>query len=293
MEFSGKVFAYWIGTEPFLYIANVHTSYGEELGKAQCVHKKQRPHVLKWFGYGGRQQLVGCTLHKTARDGAKTRDEGRLRFHFQSFGAASRTIMALWKTRLLTPEQTAQIAEDQEDRVDLLIPDNSGMSIIYSAELPIKIGHKEGWIANEVMTLHGVSVAEVLDLAGCLGKTVKVELNGRLIRVKSFRNMLISILNLLRNLDQFHAKVGGRWEICVSLSDGQFQQVSFCEFATIKGGTHVDCVTNQITTCVMNKVNKKKKDANVKAHTEESFSNSGIVDTLLTSYEDEISDGNV
>ena len=36
--------------------------------------------------------------------------------------------------------------------------------------------------------------------------------------------------------------------------------------ATIKGGTHVDYVTNQITTYVMNKVNKKKKDANVKAH---------------------------
>ena len=36
--------------------------------------------------------------------------------------------------------------------------------------------------------------------------------------------------------------------------------------ATIKGGTHVDYITNQITSYVMNKVNKKKKDANVKAH---------------------------
>lgn len=96
---------------------------------------------------------------------------------------------------------------------------------------------------------------------------------------------------------RIHAKVGDRWEICVSLSDGQFQQVisyllkytsnlevslilifvlhvSFVFYqvsfvnsiATIKGGTHVDYITNQITTYVMNKVNKKKKDANVKAH---------------------------
>lgn len=36
--------------------------------------------------------------------------------------------------------------------------------------------------------------------------------------------------------------------------------------ATIKGGTHVDYVTNQITNHVMNVVNKKNKNANLKAH---------------------------
>ncbi|KAI4323425.1 hypothetical protein L6164_023032 [Bauhinia variegata] len=112
----------------------------------------------------------------------------------------------------------------------------------------------------------------VVDLAGCLGKTVKVELNGRLIRVKSFRDYADLYLKSAEKsrpvpLPRFHAKVGDRWEICVSLSDGQFQQVSFVNsIATIKGGTHVDYITNQITAYVMNKVNKKKKDANVKAH---------------------------
>ncbi|KAI4333104.1 hypothetical protein L6164_017951 [Bauhinia variegata] len=113
----------------------------------------------------------------------------------------------------------------------------------------------------------------VVDLAGCLGKTVKVELNGRLICIKSFRDYADLYLKSADKsrpvpLPRLHAKVGDRWEICVSLSDGQFQQVSFVNsIATIKGGTHVDYVTNQITTYVMNKVNKKKKDANVKAHT--------------------------
>ncbi|CAL5386220.1 unnamed protein product [Camellia sinensis] len=36
--------------------------------------------------------------------------------------------------------------------------------------------------------------------------------------------------------------------------------------ATIKGGTHVDYVTNQITNYVMSIVNKKNKNANLKAH---------------------------
>lgn len=44
-------------------------------------------------------------------------------------------------------------------------------------------------------------------------------------------------------------------------------QVSFVNgIATIKGGSHVDLVASQITTHVMNIVNKKNKNASVKAH---------------------------
>ncbi|KAF7838280.1 C2 and GRAM domain-containing protein [Senna tora] len=87
-----------------------------------------------------------------ARHGAKTQDEeGRLRFHFQSFvsfGAASRTIKGLWRTRTLTPDQKAQLAEEQEDQEEgFVIPEDSEsildeeamMSKIYSAEFPIKM----------------------------------------------------------------------------------------------------------------------------------------------------------
>ncbi|XP_016170360.1 DNA topoisomerase 2 isoform X1 [Arachis ipaensis] len=112
----------------------------------------------------------------------------------------------------------------------------------------------------------------VVDMAGCLGKTVKVELNGKAIKLKSFRDYADLYLKSAEKskpapLPRSFAKIGDRWEICVSLSDGQFQQVSFVNsIATIKGGTHVDYITNQITSYVMSKVNKKKKDANVKAH---------------------------
>ncbi|XP_027337352.1 C2 and GRAM domain-containing protein At5g50170 [Abrus precatorius] len=86
-----------------------------------------------------------------ARHGAKTQDEqGRLRFHFQSFvsfSAASRTIKALWRTRILNPYQKEQITEEHEDQEGLVIPEDSGsiledeakMSKIFSAELPIKM----------------------------------------------------------------------------------------------------------------------------------------------------------
>ncbi|KAK1306769.1 DNA topoisomerase 2 [Acorus calamus] len=114
----------------------------------------------------------------------------------------------------------------------------------------------------------------VVDIAGCLGKTVKVELNGQRLPVKSFSdyvNFYLQSANKSRPdqpLPRIAERVNDRWEICVSLSDGQFQQVSFVNsIATIKGGSHVDYVTNQITSHVIGIVNKKNKNANMKAHT--------------------------
>lgn len=39
-----------------------------------------------------------------------------------------------------------------------------------------------------------------------------------------------------------------RWEVCVSTTDGQFQQVSFVNsICTYKGGTHVNYLVDQVT----------------------------------------------
>ncbi|WOK99049.1 DNA topoisomerase 2-like [Canna indica] len=112
----------------------------------------------------------------------------------------------------------------------------------------------------------------VVDVAGSLGKSVKVELNGQRVPVKTFAdyvNLYLQSSSKSRPepLPRITEKVNERWEICVSLSEGQFQQVSFVNgIATIKGGTHVDHVTNQITNYIMTVVNKKNKNANLKAH---------------------------
>ncbi|EEF51927.1 conserved hypothetical protein [Ricinus communis] len=112
-----------------------------------------------------------------ARHGAKTLDEeGRLRYHFQSFvsfNTASRTIMALWRTRMLTPEQKALIAEEQqqdqeespvmlEDSGPLLVAEEAKMSRVYSAELPISI--------KSLMEIFGGGKMEhkIMEKSGCL-----------------------------------------------------------------------------------------------------------------------------
>ncbi|XP_020577441.1 DNA topoisomerase 2 [Phalaenopsis equestris] len=112
----------------------------------------------------------------------------------------------------------------------------------------------------------------VVDLAGTLGKTVKVDLNGKRVPVKTFGdyvNLYLQTASKSRSepLPRIVEKVNDRWEICISLSDGQFQQVSFVNsINTIKGGTHVEYVTSQIASHVMSIVNKKNKNANLKPH---------------------------
>ncbi|OAY39989.1 DNA topoisomerase 2 [Manihot esculenta] len=111
----------------------------------------------------------------------------------------------------------------------------------------------------------------VVDMAGCLGNTVKVELNGKRVPIKSFQDYVKLYLDSDSESKEtpksFYLKVSERWEICVSVTEGQFQQVSFVNgIATIKGGTHVDYVTNQIANYLVGVVNKKHKNANIKAH---------------------------
>ncbi|KAG6557359.1 hypothetical protein Mapa_001289 [Marchantia paleacea] len=112
----------------------------------------------------------------------------------------------------------------------------------------------------------------VLDIAGCLGKTVKVELNGQRLPIKSFSDYVSMYLSAAaanagrdEPLPKLYEKVNDRWEIVVTLSDGQFQQVSFVNsIATIKGGSHVTYVSDQVVNNLLTIVNKKNKTASVK-----------------------------
>ncbi len=45
-----------------------------------------------------------------------------------------------------------------------------------------------------------------------------------------------------------YEKVLDRWEICISATEGQMQQVSFVNsICTSKGGTHVNHIVDQVT----------------------------------------------
>ncbi|CAE6176893.1 unnamed protein product [Arabidopsis arenosa] len=111
----------------------------------------------------------------------------------------------------------------------------------------------------------------VLEVANFLGNSVKVELNGVHIPSISFTNYVGLYLNsskepdpLPRIAEEFN--VDG-WDVCVTSSDGEFQQFSFVNsVATINGGTHVDYVTSQLTNHIVEIAKRKNKNTHLKTH---------------------------
>lgn len=107
---------------------------------------------------------------------------------------------------------------------------------------------------------------------------LQVFLNGSRVPVKTFQDYVN--LYLFPGTQNIYEKLGDRWEVCISLAEqGQFQQASswaFCcwycirpnaaftslchslqvsfvnSICTVKGGTHVDLIANQICKCVPN-----------------------------------------
>lgn len=83
----------------------------------------------------------------------------------------------------------------------------------------------------------------VYDMAGCTPAAVRVKLNGKVIDIKNFSSYVDLYLQTQENkeLPKIIEKGNDRWEVMCSLSDGQFQQVSFVNsICTIKGGSHVN-----------------------------------------------------
>jgi DNA topoisomerase-2 len=120
----------------------------------------------------------------------------------------------------------------------------------------------------------------VYDMAGTV-KDCKVFLNDERIKIKGFKqyiDMYLSATTKKQSEESGGAAVNkpavvyevskdGRWEVGFAVSDGQPQQVSFANsISTIKGGTHVDAVSNYISNQLMDQIKKKNKAAPVKPH---------------------------
>ncbi|XP_077315975.1 DNA topoisomerase 2-alpha isoform X2 [Lithobates pipiens] len=102
------------------------------------------------------------------------------------------------------------------------------------------------------------------DVAGS-SKGVKVFLNGKKLPVTGFRSYVDMYVKdkvdeTGNALKVIHELVNDRWEVCLTMSEKGFQQVSFVNsIATTKGGRHVDYVADQIVTKIIDVVKKKNK----------------------------------
>lgn len=102
------------------------------------------------------------------------------------------------------------------------------------------------------------------DIAGST-KGVRVFLNGTRLPITDFRSYVD--LYLKDKVDEqgeplkvVHEVVNGRWEVCLTMSEKGFQQVSFVNsIATTKGGRHSDYVSDQVVGKLIDVVKKKNK----------------------------------
>ena len=110
----------------------------------------------------------------------------------------------------------------------------------------------------------------VYDMAGITPKSVSVYLNGKKINVKDFEDYIQMFIDSSKEEDEMDPpivfeKPDDRWEVGMSLSESQFQQVSFVNaINTSKGGKHVDYVTDKIVKAILEKIEKKDKKLNIK-----------------------------
>merc|ERR1719223_1748246 len=112
----------------------------------------------------------------------------------------------------------------------------------------------------------------VYDIAGSSSEKCGVYFNGEKLDVKSFRDYTDLYLLTRQGVPQIFEKCSDRWEICVSLTESGFNQVSFVNsICTIRGGTHVTHVSDQIVETIIEKVKEQSKaqvkgGVDIKAH---------------------------
>lgn len=123
---------------------------------------------------------------------------------------------------------------------------------------------KMDFMDEDIVSLLSKRVYDIAATNNAAGGKLEVVLNKVKVTTKSFE----SYINICDGLEPPCAfeRVNERWEVGVSVSDGTFQQVSFVNsIATIKGGTHVNYITDQITNKLMAVVKKRNKGQEVKS----------------------------
>jgi len=113
---------------------------------------------------------------------------------------------------------------------------------------------------NDICSL---MMKRVYDIAASTSKQIKVVLNGKQLSIRSFEDYVRFFLQSATDGSGgpcIYEKCSDRWEVAFSLSDGNFNQVSFVNsINTIKGGTHVAHVSDQVVEAILKVVKGKNR----------------------------------
>jgi DNA topoisomerase-2 len=122
---------------------------------------------------------------------------------------------------------------------------------------------KEVQLSEDMLQLYK---KRVYDITAVSQNTVKVFLNDVKIETSTFEKYVDMYIGTRSDHPRVcETALNDRWQIAASYSEDGFQQVSFVNgISTIRGGKHVDYITNQITKKLCEMIGKKKKDTQVK-----------------------------
>jgi len=111
---------------------------------------------------------------------------------------------------------------------------------------------------NDIVSLFN---KRVYDIAGSTNEKLVVWLNGEKLDIKGFKDYTDLYLMTRPGIPQIFEKCGERWEVCISLTEAGFQQVSFVNsICTVRGGTHVAQVADQIVERILEKAKIVSKE---------------------------------
>lgn len=100
----------------------------------------------------------------------------------------------------------------------------------------------------------------VYDACACTDAAVNVFFNGQKLEYKTFEKYVDLYLGPKEERPRVYNICNERWEIVVAASENGFEQVSFVNgINTLRGGRHVDHITNQVIKGLVEMIQSKKK----------------------------------
>ena len=101
----------------------------------------------------------------------------------------------------------------------------------------------------------------VYDVSACTDASVAVYFNDKKINIKDFEKYTDLFLDTKTLQPRSYEKVNERWEVVAAINkSGTFEQISFVNgINTIRGGRHVEYITNAITKKMVEMALAKKK----------------------------------
>ena len=126
-----------------------------------------------------------------------------------------------------------------------------------------KFGIQDGRLSEDMMNLY---LKRVYDLCALSPTNVKVYLNDEKLECVNFEKYVDMYIGLKADTPRVvDVTSNERWKVVVAQSDHGFQQVSFVNgISTVKGGKHVEYITNQVTKKLVDMIAKKRKGVQVK-----------------------------